>query len=159
MNYRALLIDLLDLPEDATDETVAATLEETQHLINTMEPAEKELLELRNRVQQMEEEQMEQDLAGLSPVARNIWKPLLLKNRADAITALHQWKNRTPHEAALHQTSKARVPEIFSHSRRPEEQTLLVNRIRENRKCTYQQAWEEAKRTHPELFSTPSLNP
>jgi len=177
MDYKAKLIAMLGLPAEATDEQIAAALDEKNASAARTAPpptpdqaaANRETAALRaerdtlkNRVAELEksqiEAQVEKDLDDHKAVIVNraAAKAVLLANRENGLAMLKALRNPDAGQA-LHNRADARTPsanavEGDSAASLAEKQRTAVLIIKNREKCTNTAAWNIARQEKPELF-------
>lgn len=156
MDYKKELLRLLNLPDTATDEAIAAAIEAVM-----AERADEE-----SKAQKLEDELINRDLDhhNIRGGNREVWRQILKSNRQNGLSALegagHTLTNRptlatvTP----LHKPGTTQAPGLITHSAsRNPRQLELVRNIQNTRNCSFQQAWDSARAERPDLFGRTPL--
>lgn len=163
----------LGLSEDASETSVLA---EVVKLMNRAEQAEakvidltQELTPLKNRVAELDAEQIDAELAnrGVSAEKSKQLKPVLqnMKNRADRVTFLDEVIGKLPPSGApstpgtLHNRAGAKTPKVEHGADHVEDPKAKADKIEaevqeyklQNR-CSYEQAYQTVRSRKPELF-------
>jgi phage I-like protein len=158
MDYKSELTKLLGLAADTADELIAEAVATVQA---EKEAAEAKLKDTEAKLTATEEEANAAalDEAGVTdPEERKDWQKLLNADRASARKLLRNRKTRTTPPAAppaMHNRATAAPPRVES-TVSPGERAALQNRevekIRMANRCTFEAAWNMARREKPELF-------
>lgn len=157
---KELLLKVLGLAGDASDDDIRAAaaklmpVEDQQAL-----KEEKETLETQNK--ELEKELVEHDLADFADV---IEKPEdvregLVKNRAATLKVLRGLKKPATAPTIVHNRAAAKRPAGSpldgggkAEKSLSQQQQAAVSEYRVRNRCSFQEAWEGAKREKPELF-------
>lgn len=149
MDYKAELLATLGLGADASDEAIGNKKSETVALKNRADAAEAKVATLEKA---QLETLVEKDLDQLKDriTNREEAKTLLLKNREDGLKLLGLMKPGAPTQPVLNRDDGA-APDTTGAVRN-QAQLDFVEKLRNDRRCTYSEAWALAPTIKPELF-------
>jgi phage I-like protein len=151
MDYKAMLLKLLALPAEATDETIQnACASRDQEMTNRAA----EVTTLKTSVTALTADLVERDLKDFAGVIKDAdgIRAALLQNRDGTLKVLRGLA--VSPEGKLLQNRDGKQPETKADSgaKSTEQRTLIVE-IQNRDKCDFQQAWDIARREKPELFA------
>lgn len=158
--YKAMLLKLLGLPDDASDEAIAtAAAEMPEKVQNT----EKELETVQNRLQALETEKLNGEadafVAKHAAIIKDVpaVKAAYVKNKADVVAFFAAVKPaEAPPAKTLNNQAKSQPQGTPSGSTPRDiqrEQTKLIGQIKNRDKCSHEVAFATAEREYPQLFT------
>lgn len=158
-NQKAMkeLYKALGLGEEATEAQALAKIADLKGVQTTLQ---NRCNELATEVQSLREAQVEADLAQYADVIgdKESAKTLLLHNRAAAVRLFEDTRARLNQAGAVTLTNRnaaktpGKAPEVTEKTL-ADQQLEAVERIRLANRCTHEEAWKQARRERPELFT------
>jgi len=148
MDYKQQLLRLLSLPSTASDDEIAAAVE-----ARLAEEAKES-----SKADELKKELVNRDLDyhQIYGASREVWQKILLNDRKEGLLALKYagidpaGKSTLTGAAPLHRRGNVQQPDwLVSSSKNRRE---LVENIKNSRQCTFQKAWELARKLRPEFF-------